>query len=292
MLNLMAILDSLPATLNCKDADGKYIMMNGYQARQLGIRPNDAIGKTTAELFGDRWGEIVQEQDSNVLQGGAILGPYREDYHALGAKSGYWLTYKFPVRLMEHGDFSHVVTLSFDITSMYEAEQQLTSAAFNDVLTGLHNRRWFDSRVKELDDELTLRKDFSVGVIVVDLDHFKRVNDNWGHLAGDEALKEVARRLQITVRSGDAIVRLGGEEFVVLVVDTNVTKLEATAERIRLAIAEKPFDIVETLPTITVSIGCAIAVAPRTLGQSLTVADRALYAAKGRGRNCVVVGEP
>ena len=83
---LRAIFDMLPATINCKDSSGRYVFMNTHQAKQLGIEPEEAVGKTTAELFGSDWGEIVRRQDVQVLLSGSVLGPYREDYNSLGCK--------------------------------------------------------------------------------------------------------------------------------------------------------------------------------------------------------------
>ena len=291
---LQTILDTLPATLNCKDAEGRYVLMNSFQARQLALHASEVIGTSTADLYGETWASIVRDQDTQVLSTGRALGPYREDYNSLGEKAGYWLTYKFPLLLGKEGKCDHVATISFDITPLYEAEQNLRSASYTDALTGLLNRRWLDHRIDEwergvekLEAGTAVQHPAVVGILIIDIDHFKRINDSWGHSAGDEALREMAKRLQDVVRASDQIVRLGGEEFLVIMQDASVSQIKTTAERIRSEVAAIPFHQIETQPSITVSIGCSQVGDARTIKKSLEAADNALYVAKGAGRNRV-----
>ena len=132
---------------------------------------------------------------------------------------------------------------------------------------------------------------------MLDIDHFKRINDTWGHAAGDVVLKELARRIESQVRASDVAARYGGEEFVVLLPATNVAAAQKLAERVREAVAASPIELPNgTTVCITTSIGIA-EVSPRaedddlkTLGDALIArADVALYAAKSAGRDRVVV---
>ncbi|WP_428645605.1 sensor domain-containing diguanylate cyclase [Roseibium sp.] len=291
---LQKIFDALPATLNCKDSSGRYVMMNAFQAQQLGLSSKDAIGQTTPDLFGERWGRAVQKQDAEVLRTGKTLGPYKEDYQALGRKSGHWLTYKFPLRLSGDGSCSHVVTISFDITSLYETEQELKSAALTDALTGLRNRRWFDQCMDELDRSYTRRRRSGIGLMVADIDFFKSVNDEWGHHSGDLVLKEAAERMHkiVRTRQGDAVVRLGGEEFAIVMHDVTAEELVTVAERVRRSIGEPPFSCLPSALKITVSIGCAIMLPDEAPRHTFERADAALYEAKSAGRNRVHYSTP
>ena len=163
------------------------------------------------------------------------------------------------------------------------------NAAITDALTGLKTRRYFEqSLATEL--QRAIRNGQSVGLLIVDVDHFKRVNDTHGHPGGDRVLIEIARRLTIAARPGTVVARYGGEEFVVLLPQTSPAQLAATAEHIRQTIANTPVAVrPDTLLSITASVGASSfpehADTASTLVQS---ADHALYAAKEAGRNRTV----
>ena len=187
------------------------------------------------------------------------------------------------------------IIASFCIENVVNRARLLRSG-FTDVLTGWHNRRYLTVRINE--ELARARRDrTSLVCLMLDIDHFKRVNDTWGHAAGDVVLQELAQRIESQVRASDVAARYGGEEFVVLLPRTDVASASKLAERIRSAVAAEPV----VLPngdtvTITASIGIA-EVSPRvdeedlkTLGDSLIArADVALYAAKSAGRDQVVV---
>ncbi|MGB5336186.1 MAG: DUF484 family protein [Woeseiaceae bacterium] len=173
---------------------------------------------------------------------------------------------------------------------------RLMRSGFTDVLTGWNNRRYLLVRLNE--ELARARRDGQRLVcLMLDIDHFKRVNDSWGHAAGDAVLREIAQRVEAQVRASDVAARYGGEEFVVLLPGTDVAAAKRLAERIRNAVSETPI----ALPngeevTITASIGISeIQPAPeiddlKTVGDALIArADVALYAAKSAGRNCIMV---
>lgn len=173
---------------------------------------------------------------------------------------------------------------------------RLLRSGFTDVLTGWHNRRYLSVRLNE--ELARARRDGSRLVcLMLDIDHFKRVNDNWGHAAGDAVLREIAQRVESQVRASDVAARYGGEEFVVLLPGTEVRSAMLLAERIRTAVSAKPVDLPNgDTVTITASIGISeVCPAPqvddlKTVGDSLIArADVALYAAKSAGRDRVVV---
>jgi diguanylate cyclase (GGDEF)-like protein len=125
-----------------------------------------------------------------------------------------------------------------------------------------------------------------LNVIMIDIDHFKRINDTYGHGAGDTVLREFTRRLLLELRPNDFLGRYGGEEFLLLIGETNREQLMLIVNRLRLAIAETPFDLAEASETITASFGVALASVSVAPVQALVdTADRALYAAKAGGRN-------
>lgn len=164
--------------------------------------------------------------------------------------------------------------------------------ACTDVLTGLRTRRFFGS---QLPFELTKarRAGTSLAVLIVDIDHFKSINDRYGHPAGDRVLVEVARRLRESVRRADFIARYGGEEFALVVPGVGPQELAGIGERLRTEVAARPIQVLPGMSIyVTVSVGTAGY--PRhgnSPAELITTADRALYAAKSLGRDRVVVGE-
>lgn len=170
-----------------------------------------------------------------------------------------------------------------------EAQRRdLERRATLDDLTGLHNRRTFMER---LDQEIARAQRYGspLSVILVDIDHFKRINDCHGHLVGDRVLAEVARTIGGGLRRPDAICRYGGEEFCILATDTDAHGARELAERLRLLVATHPFLVSDIwVEQMTCSFG--VAELSDRLGraeQLLAKADTALYRAKASGRNCV-----
>lgn len=162
-----------------------------------------------------------------------------------------------------------------------------------DHLTGLFNRRYL---IEVLDKELqrARRKDGLVSLIMLDLDHFKRVNDTYGHLQGDVVLQKVALQMQKELRNYDVAARYGGEEFVAVLPDTNLKEAFMVADRIRLSIQGMHLAGAMAGERVTASLGLAVFPSPHydEIDGLLRSADEALYQAKERGRNQVVVSDP
>ncbi|HYD30982.1 MAG TPA: diguanylate cyclase, partial [Azospirillaceae bacterium] len=169
-----------------------------------------------------------------------------------------------------------------------EANGKLERLATLDPLTGISNRRHFmDRAMAEL--QRARRQGHPVSLLLIDLDHFKRINDTGGHAAGDAVLRAVVERIGTTLRTTDTLARYGGEEFVVLLPEANCETARATAERIRLAIAATPVAFEQGAVHVTASIGVAEwRDGPDTLETALRQADAALYQAKADGRDRVV----
>ena len=168
--------------------------------------------------------------------------------------------------------------------------QMISRQAYSDTLTGLPNRRALDERL-EAEVISARRNNYSFAVIMMDLDGFKAVNDTYGHDVGDEVLKEFASRIRSTVRGADLACRYGGEEFVVVMPDTDIGVATMVAERIRRRVAGDLFPIHkgEKSIEVTISIGIAARSTPEdTAAMILKRADEALYRAKRDGRNRVV----
>jgi len=174
-------------------------------------------------------------------------------------------------------------------------QEQLISAlsdsefqASHDPLTGLWNRRAILD-ILEKDQARSIRNSEPMGVIVGDLDHFKRINDSYGHLAGDAVLREVARRITSAVRLYDSVGRYGGEEFLIVVPGCNDEEVLGIAERVRAVVAENPLVTPEGQFQVTMSLGVATAFPDEgcEADAMIRAADEAMYAAKAKGRNRV-----
>jgi diguanylate cyclase (GGDEF)-like protein len=166
------------------------------------------------------------------------------------------------------------------------AEWQLR--ANTDAMTGLLNRRAF-LNLAEQQVAYARRYGGGLAAVVADIDHFKAVNDTHGHAVGDIAIREVAQRLKQAARDSDLVARFGGEEFVVLLMASDLESARVYAERVRAAIAATPIDLPDGGALgLTVSLGCtALAATDKDIQDAIDRADRALYEAKNGGRNCV-----
>jgi two-component system cell cycle response regulator len=170
---------------------------------------------------------------------------------------------------------------------LHMANRLLTHQALTDALTGLANRRHGFAELDRL-VAAAQRHGRSLCVLMADLDHFKTLNDTYGHDAGDACLREAARRLGGAVRTSDLAVRWGGEEFVVLMPDAEGAKAAEVAERIRSDVADPPFFAGQDEIHVTMSVGWAMRNDGESGADLVARADAALYEAKRRGRNAVV----
>ncbi|CAN0542536.1 unnamed protein product, partial [Laminaria digitata] len=174
----------------------------------------------------------------------------------------------------------------------HQYEKSLT-AAVTDSLTGLYNRRYLETHYEELSRDLR-GGGKPISMLIMDVDRFKAVNDDYGHAAGDEVLRGLAQRVLGGIRGFDTAIRLGGEEFVVLMPNVDGRSAAVAANRLREMVEAKPFDIDDSggSLTITMSVGVATGAAGEIeLSDLLERADQALYAAKNGGRNQVVIAD-
>jgi diguanylate cyclase (GGDEF)-like protein len=248
-----------------------------------------------------------------------ILGPYRADQHQPLFKSAaviksvalipLWQQERLrgclcfgsqdQQRFTQHlgTDFlAHIgIIASFAIDNAVN-RARLVRSGLTDFLTGWHNRRYLHERLKE---ELSRaqRAKTTMACVLLDLDHFKTINDTYGHLAGDMALQAAAERINLQIRGSDAAARFGGDEFVVLARDISVDQVSILAERMRMAVGESPLVLPDgTQHSLTVSIGVAVMQMTgakvdikAAAEQLLAEADAALYRAKQQGRNRINV---
>ncbi len=213
--------------------------------------------------------------------------PRRECHAKIDGKSGncrsrQTTTYRNPDHRMRVG--KRILTLQ---DGLIRAREDLRFQATHDALTGIWNRRAvFDLLQREL--ERATRSMSATGLLMLDLDHFKEVNDTYGHLAGDAVLREAARVIQV-VRSYDLVGRHGGEEFLVVLPGCDSNQVLQSAERVRAIIEATPIIVDRFAIRVTVSVGATSATSGTSQKELLGIADAALYQAKKAGRNRTVL---
>ncbi len=259
----------------------------------LALLRNRIIERNFTAGFSDYTSRINETEKKNFELRHLFAMPIAIEENAEVADLAISLESKIPNRYSQHEKellktIAGVAGFAYERARAFEKGKDL---ATKDGLTGLINHRTLHEqlRTEKLRAE---RQKINIGVMMMDIDHFKSVNDTYGHPAGDEVIKGIASTIREEIRSEiDIVARYGGEEFVVALIDTTPEGLKDTAERIRLAIEKKAFDIHQSSPLkITVSIGAYLVLPEfRDMKQALKQADQALYKAKNSGRNQVFV---
>jgi len=213
---------------------------------------------------------------SNTQESGYFSFPISEDTNDI-------LNFKIDDKHFDYIiNFATLLKLCVERIKLYNRFEELSII---DGLTGIYNRRYF---LKRYSEEFERAKKFKLklSLLIVDIDDFKKINDNFGHIAGDFVLKDVAKRLKGNIRSIDLVCRFGGEEFIVVLPETDKISAITAAERLSLAISLKPFKIFDDIVNITVSIGVGC-YPENTLYQDVFIelVDKALYRAKLSGKN-------
>jgi diguanylate cyclase (GGDEF)-like protein len=176
------------------------------------------------------------------------------------------------------------------LDGMQVLASHLEKHAVTDSLTGMVNHEHIFSELQQCIHKASA-EDSSLCIIMADIDHFKKVNDTYGHLAGDGVLKEVAKRIKNSLRGFDIVGRYGGEEFLLVLNRADLPTARMVAERIRSRIAATPIDLPEALLDVTISMGVATVQPDEDVNSLVERADRALYNAKENGRNQVALAE-
>jgi len=235
----------------------------------------DSISRSHARISRDDQGFLLEDLQS---RNGTFIGGQRVTQHRLKDGEGITLGAK--------------VTFHFSVTDTNEERllRRLYESSTRDALTGAYNRSHFDERLR---GEIAFagRHATEAALIMIDLDHFKRVNDTYGHQAGDTVLKELVTIAQRSLRTEDVLARFGGEEFAVILRGIGIDGAHALANRLRLGLANTPISCEGKVIRVTLSAGCAsvtCCTAPVSPAELIRVADRRLYLAKSGGRNRVV----
>ncbi len=284
-----------PASIIITDRDGKieyvnpkFIALSGYSPEEVRDQTPRILksGQTHPEVYAELWQTILAGKEWR----GELLNR---------KKNGelYWESASISAITDLQGSITHFVGVQEDISERRAAEEQirllnleLEKLALTDFLTNLYNRRYFMQRGEE-EFKRSHRNNRPLALLMLDIDEFKKVNDSYGHEAGDLALQQVAAVTKSSLREIDLLGRMGGEEFAALLPNTSLEEAILSAERVRQIIANTPF--VTPGQDLSISITISVGVATITdqmsgVGDLLRNADAALYRAKHNGRNCVV----
>lgn len=292
-----AILNATPDAVFLLDSQGLFLAMNKQTAQYLGKQVSELIGKPAASFIPKQSAQREMESLKRVLESGKGIQFEEKRGERVFFKSIY------PV-LGRQGRVEGAAVFVRDITSRKRAEREreelieelraardnLHYQATHDGLTNLWNRT---AILEILGKELvrSLRDRSPTGLIIADVDHFKSINDKWGHLVGDMVLKEIAQRIRACIRPYDTAGRYGGEEFIIILPGCETVNTAGIAERLRVEFETNPLQTEHGVIKVTLSFGVAstdstIAIEIDAL---LRVADDALYQAKRLGRNKVVI---
>jgi diguanylate cyclase (GGDEF)-like protein len=215
----------------------------------------------------------------SILAGSTLR--YQQEYACHSPNEERWFSVR--VAPAEVDDAPGAVISHVDVTAMHRAQEELSHQALHDGLTGLPNRVLLTDRLEQALAG-SQRRGCLTGVAFIDLDHFKRVNDSFGHPVGDDLLVQVAHRLSHQMRPGDTLSRFSGDEFVAVWRDlTDAEHATRLAERLTHCL-EEPFDVGHTSVTVTCSVGVVVGRPPQTVDELLMAADAAMYDAKSHGR--------
>lgn len=284
---LQTVIDAVPAPIFFKDARGVYLGCNQAFERYIGVSPRDIVGLTVYDVAPRDLAEVYFAADRSLLESRG-----QQIYEAqVKFKDGSVRDVVFhkATFLRADGSLGGLVGAMLDITERKRLESRLAELATLDPLTSLHNRRSFLA-LSERELSRCRREAKPLCLMVIDADHFKGINDRFGHAAGDAALVSMARTMTDALRRHDVLARAGGEEFYATLGDTTLDDAQEIARRLCIALATRavPHDGREI--TVTASIGvAACATASETLESALQRADQAMYEAKRLGRNRVVI---
>ncbi len=282
---LRTITDNVPALITYIDPLHVLRFCNGTFQEWTGRVPQDLMGRPMEEIMGKEQYVLHRQWIMRALAGERVSV---ETQARLKGVPQCLQTIYVPDRL-EDGSVVGIYTLSTDVTELKEKEQLLEQMARYDALTGLPNRRELNTRLADAIHR-SQRSGLPLNVMFLDIDHFKSINDQHGHAAGDAVLQEFARRLQASLRSTDTVARLAGDEFVILLEQTHTHADACTVAAKILAAMQPVMQTTAAAVQISTSIGiCHARTAEKSAEELLSLADEALYEAKAAGRNNYVL---
>ncbi len=279
---LQSIIDVLATPVFVKDREHRWVLVNQALCEFMGHPRDDLIGKSDHDFLEREQADVFWEKDDLVF----ATGEENENEEVLTDRTGATRTIVTRKRLIHVDGIALLVAVITDITAFREAEAHSRYLAHHDMLSGLANRILLSERLDSTfaDPAMSERR---CSALIMDLDRFKQVNDAYGHAAGDELIRQFARRIAALASTSDTVARLGGDEFAIVLHGIEPADgLDGLCRRI-LDAAREPFIVAGVTAHVSASIGVVSEIVGQT-GRSelLRKADVALYSAKAAGRNC------
>ena len=278
------IIDNAGEGIVVYDRALRYLLWNRFMEDLTGLPADQVVGKVATDIF-----PHVREQGVDALIGRALEGETvaSPDIHYFVPGTGRegWVSAVYRPHYDSLGNIIGVIAMIRDVSERKAVEKAIEYQAYHDALTGLANRRLFHEHLT-LALALAQRRRRLVGVLFLDLDHFKVVNDSLGHSVGDALLKQVSSRLRSAVRDGDTVARVGGDEFTIVLQDLQHRDDAVIVAKKVLRTIGQPFEVPEHRLYVTTSIGITIFPDDGEDAETLLKnADNAMYRAKADGRN-------
>jgi diguanylate cyclase (GGDEF)-like protein/PAS domain S-box-containing protein len=291
---LLTIINLIPVAFFVKDHKSRFFLMNRACEEQWGMSFADLRGTDASQFFPPEQMEHFLATVRSIFEGRKPV-EFEETFWSAAKKADrIGNTFKLPM-YDASGNPQYLVCVTIDITerklaqaALLASEKELLVLANTDLLTDLPNRRQFFARLTEEFARVKRLGNQHCSILMLDLDHFKRVNDTYGHAMGDAALQHFAQLMRKAFRSIDVAARVGGEEFAVILPGSDLAAARKSAERLRRIVAKTPLVQDGKTISVTVSIGAAtVDLSDSDADQTLIRADEALYRAKENGRNQV-----
>jgi diguanylate cyclase (GGDEF)-like protein/PAS domain S-box-containing protein len=282
---LDVILNNVDAYIYMKDSDRNFRYVNSKVAELFGLAVKDIIGKRDIDVIPQEYADHFWQADKLVFESDDKI-TINETLKGADNKIHHYLSTKVPCNF--RGDNKTLIGFSTDVTELYQLKEKFKQLANTDELTGLYNRRYFFDNAKR-EFNRAIRHQRGLAVISIDVDHFKAVNDQYGHPIGDQVLIKIAQLITPTIRAEDIFARIGGEEFSILLSDTSKQQCHNAAERLRNLLDTSPISLDKNIQlSIKISVGVSLIKETDNSFQDLySRSDIALYKAKAIGRNKV-----
>ena len=292
------LLSTSQDTVYFKDVDSRFVLNGRSHMVQFGVKdPSELVGKSDADFYPEEFAKQSRQDEVLIMKTGIpIINKMEQGMNAVG-QILVFSTSKYPL-YDDKGKLIGTWGISRDMTKLVRAEEELAKAhaklealSLTDDLTGLFNQRHFFS-VLETTMALFARKrlgGFSADfcLVFLDIDYFKQVNDTHGHLIGDAVLRYIAGQMMAITRSTDASFRYGGDEFAIILPDTELSYGRMLADHLRIFVEHNPVVIGDLKIPVTISLGVVVFANEKLPGDLIQKADALLYQAKNDGRNLV-----
>jgi len=267
-----AILDNIPNAAWLKDREGRYVAVNEPYRKAFGEDSKDLVGKKDFDIFSPELAEKYEKEVKEVMRSGKRT-TFNETRVDSEGKTQYLEKVKTPI-FNDFGEVFGVIGIIYDVTGTKEIEESLRHESTHDILTGLYNRAFFDAEL----ERLSHGRMFPLSIVMADINDLKKVNDTLGHSEGDKMISLAARVMLAAFRSEDIVARIGGDEFAVLLPETDCKVAEKTVERVL-----RCSEVVNG--EVRIAFGIACAENEDNIAEALKHSDERMYQDKVNQKN-------